>query len=671
MSDEKQTYTDSAANDRIKSYFLGKPDQIAIIEHLGATCKGSFLFNPSEATQEIQDIFLQSPEDFRFIVRRALSELVAEWFDDNRAVAVANHVKVIITTSTTIKCNTWSSKHHGIPVATNCQIVGSLKEETYTKFAECVCSKCHEVMEMKGNEMPIICGDETCSSRKFFVKQESVIKGDIKTVIIQEPMDEVKHGSPKLFSVVLKDDLIFDAFPGQRKILTGVFTSTPKKNSRDRNSIFINAISMQNIDDENVKMPTPEKIMQFEELAKKINYLDIITDSFAPEIKFRKMEKMALIISRVGSKKVGRIRGNIPTLLIGAPGTAKSKMLEFLPLVTQRCGFATGGMATGAGITVTMTTLPDKTKFPKGGIVVQSSGSLVVLDELNQFPDEDIAKTYTCMESGKIPYNKGGFDQVFIADTTICAGANPKNGYYIPSLGMVKNINLPAPMISRFDIIINVKAEKSLTESQQITDHTYMIKDIGVEQYIKNNNLLTPDEMLELFNYCNSLSVKITEEAKKIIDDYVRIMMQLQNSGDQVEGSKQFDRRFIESVLRISEAITKLHLQTVMTKEFAVMAIDYIKATLDTFDVKTENGETTIPLDKLDQKDKSLAFDKEWMLMVKQSESQLLPEFDFIKSLASHYPKLFPTTDKAAKYFNERHEKGDLIYENGRYRMVK
>ena len=147
--------------------------------------------------------------------------------------------------------------------------------------------------------------------------------------------------------------------------------------------------------------------------------------------------------------------------------------------------------------------------------------------------------------------------------------------------------------------------------------------------------------------------------------------MKLQNTGEQVEGTKQFERRFIESVLRISEAITKLHFQTTLTPEFAMMTIEFIKNTLHTFGVKTELGETTIPLDQLDQKDKSLAFDKEWMLMVKQSESQLLPEFDFIKSLASHYPKLFPTTDKAAKYFNERHEKGDLIYENGRYRMVK
>jgi replicative DNA helicase Mcm len=665
------TYTDSAINDRIKDYLNSRKDQIKIIEYLGSVCKGQFLFNPEEATPEIQDIFLQYPEDFRFMIRRALFELVGEWFDDERAKAVANSVKIVISTGTMIRCNEWSSKYEKIPVSTKCQIVGSLKEETYTKSSECHCPKCNAVMQMKGNEMPIVCETESCSSRKFYVDQETIVKGDVKTVIIQEPMDEVKHGTPRLFSCVVKDDLVFDAYPGQRKILTGVFTSKPKKGSLDRNSIFINTISMQNIDEETVKMPSDAKILYFKQLSKQPNFIKMITASYAPEIKFREMEKLAVIISRIGARKVGRIRGNIHTLLIGNPGTAKSKILEFLPEVTQRCGFAAGGMATGAGITVTMTTLPDKTKFPKGGIVVQSSGSCVALDELNQFPEEDIGKTYSCMESGKIPYNKGGFDQVFIADTTIVAGANPKNGYYVPALGMVKNINLPAPMISRFDLIINVLAEKSETESQQISDHTYMIKKMGVDKYIREKDLLAVENLTEFFNYASSLKVEITDEATKQIDEYVKTMMKLQNSGDQIEGSKQFDRRFIESVLRVAEALTKLHLQTLLTKEYAMMAIDYIKSTLDTFGIKTALGETQIPMEQVDLKDKDVAFEKCWIQMTKDADNQFLPEYDFCKYLSEQYPKIFSNPEKAASYFKTKHDKGDLIHQGGRFKMVK
>lgn len=668
--EEEKTYTESAMVDRIKEYILSQKEIIKVVEYLGSKGRGIFLFNPSDSTQEIQDIFLTNADDFRLIVKRVISELVATWFDDDRARSVMNHVNVIITTNNMIKLNQWSSDYEGIPVASKCQIVGSLKEETYTKTAECVCSKCHHRTKIKNNVLPVVCENEDCAGRHFSIDPTTLKTGDIKTIIIQEPMDEIKHGTPKLLSCIVKDDLVFDSFPGQRKLITGVFHSTPKKNS-DRNSIYIHAISMQNLDDDNLKLPSPEVIQIYKALAEKPDYLKKITDSFAPEIKFREIEKLAVIISRIGSKKSGRMRGNIHTLLIGPPATAKSKILEFTPLVTQRCGMAVGGMSTGSGITVTMTTLPDKTKFPKGGIVVQCSGSAVVLDELNQFSEEDIGKTYTSMESGKIPYNKGGFDQIFNADTTIIAGANPKNGYYVPTLGMVKNINLPKPMISRFDIIINVLPESSELQSQQISDHTYMIKDIGVEQYIKDNNLFTPEQLLELFNYVSTLSVTISPNAKVIIDDYVKTMMKLQNSGEQVEGSKQFDRRFIESVLRISEAITKLHFQTEITKEFAVMAIEYIKKTLETFGIKTDSGVTTIPLENHDRKDKDLAFEQCWLQMCKDADNQLLPEYDFIKFFFEKCSHLFPTMDKASKFFREKHDKGDLIYENGRYRMVK
>lgn len=664
------TYTESAMVDRVKEYILSKKEQIKIIEYLGSRGRGIFMFNPSDATQEIQDIFLMYADDFRLVVKRVISELVAEWYDDDRARSVMNNVNVIITTNTRIKLNEWSSDFEGVPVAAKCQIVGSLKEETYTKNAECICTKCKRRTRLINNELPTVCENESCTGRKFVIDSSTLKTGDIKTIIIQEPMDEIKHGIPKLLTCIVKDDLVFDAYPGQQKIITGVFHSTPKKNT-DRNSIFIHAISMQNLDDDILKLPTNEMVEYYKEQAKKENYMKLITDSFAPEIKFREIEKLAVIISRVGSKKNGRIRGNIHTLLIGPPATAKSKILEFLPEVTQRCGIATGGMSTGSGITVTMTTLPDKTKFPKGGIVVQCSGSCVVLDELNQFPEEDIGKTYTAMESGKIPYNKGGFDQVFIADTTIIAGANPKNGYYHAPLGMVKNINLPKPMISRFDIIINVLPESSEIQSQQISDHTYMIKELGVEKYIKENKLLNSENLTELFNYASTLTTTFSPDAKVIIDDYVKVMMKLQQTGDQIEGSKQFDRRFIESIQRVSEALTKIHFQTVITKEFAIMAIEYIKKTLETFGLKTDLGVTTIPLENMDLKDKHLAFEQCWMQMCKDADNQLLPEYDFLKYLFEQHPKLFPTMDKASKIFKEKHDKGDLIYENGRYRMTK
>lgn len=664
--EQQRTYTESAIIEKIMEV-LNTPKYAKICESFRYNTSGTFLFNPLD-DEEVNDIYLQYSDEFPNYVRKAVTWVCCDGLTGQLAEILKRDLKIQLTPNTMIKLNEWASRHENTPISAKCQIIGALKEQTYTKSAECYCLKCGHREKVINNMLPYVCENPECTGRRIVLDHSTIVTGDIKTIIIQEPMEEVKHGTPTIKTCVVKDDLVFDSYPGQRKIITGVFKSSPVKNS-DRNNITINAISMQNLDDEKLVMPDDLELSQFQSMAKKENYLDRITQSFAPEIKFRDLEKLAVIISRIGAKKSGRIRGNIHSLLVGPPATAKSKILEFLPYVTQRSGFAVGGMSTGSSITVTMTTLPDKTKFPKGGIVVQCSGSCVALDELNQFPDEDIGKTYTAMESGKILYNKAGFDQTFMADTTIIAGANPKSGYYVPSLGMVKNINLPAPMISRFDIIINVLPEQG-TQSQQISDHTYMIKEIGVGAYISKNNLMTADQLMKLFNHCQSLDVTVTNDAKKVIDDYVGMMMQLQNSGDQEEGSKQFDRRFIESVMRIAEALTRLHLQTVMTKEMAMMAIEYIKKTHETFGLKTESGMMQAPLEQVDKKDKELAFDLAWKKMCKQADSELLPEWDFVKFLFEEYPKPFGTQNKAAEFFKQKADKGDLIAEHGRYRLV-
>jgi DNA replicative helicase MCM subunit Mcm2 (Cdc46/Mcm family) len=427
---------------------------------------------------------------------------------------------------------------------------------------------------------------------------------------------------------------------------------------------------MENLDEENLKLPTEEQKNYFKSLVKKPEYTKLITNSFAPEIKFRETEKLAVVISRIGSTKNGRIRGNIHSLLIGPPATAKSKILEFLPNVTQRCGYAVGGMATGAGITVTMATLEDKSKYPKGGIIVQCSGSCVVLDELNQFPQEDIGKTYSAMESGKIQYNKAGFDQIFTAETTIISGANPKNGRYTPELGMIKNINLPEPMISRFDIIVNVLPE-TRTQSRQISEHSKMIKETTVDRYIQDKRLLTAEEQLLLFNYASTFEPKMSTDAYKLIDDYVGVMLDLQEEGEQEKGTKQFDRRFAEAVTRIAEAISRLHLSETITKEYAMFAIEYMKTTLQTFGVKTEKGETTVTFEQLGKKDKSIAFEKCWAQMCKDADREYLPRSDFCQFLTDQYPNIWKTKNEADEYFENLSQAGELTYQRGNYRLVK
>jgi DNA replicative helicase MCM subunit Mcm2 (Cdc46/Mcm family) len=86
-------------------------------------------------------------------------------------------------------------------------------------------------------------------------------------------------------------------------------------------------------------MPTKEEVEKFKEMVND-NWIEKLTDSFAPEIYGLKEEKEALILSLVSGSKIGDLRGDINTLLVGDPSTAKSRLLKYVGLCTRSFCFS-------------------------------------------------------------------------------------------------------------------------------------------------------------------------------------------------------------------------------------------------------------------------------------------------------------------------------------------
>src|SRR3990167_7599889 len=253
---EETTYTESAAVDKIREYLLSRKDQIKILEHLGSNPRGKFPFNPQEATEEIKSIFLSNPEDFRFLVKRVIGEIIAEWYDDDRAVAVMNNVPVIITSDTKIKLNEWNSKYEGIPVSVECQVVGVYKEETYTKSAKAKCYECGREEAVRSLSHLPLCGNKDCTyfKKEMVIDEKSIITGDIRTVLIEEPIEESKSSSPSIKECIIKDEAVAETFMGNKKIITGIFRSHAQK-GKGTNKPMIHAISVEDLQDAKIIIP--------------------------------------------------------------------------------------------------------------------------------------------------------------------------------------------------------------------------------------------------------------------------------------------------------------------------------------------------------------------------------------------------------------------------------
>jgi len=303
-------------------------------------------------------------------------------------------------------------------------------------------------------------------------------------------------------------------------------------------------------------------------------------------------------------------------------------------------------------------------KMPRAGLIPNCTGGCAAIDELNQLDDEDLGKIFESMESGKIHYNKGGFDVILSAETAIQSGTNPRGYYYDKKRTILDNIHLPGPLVQRFDLKLNLLSNESSTEETNIRKHISMIRDIGVEEFVSNNNLLTPHELMILFNYAKTFTPKMSPEADKLLNDFDERYRQI----PQEEGGLPPDRRFFESIGRITLAYAKLNFSNIATAEHAMTAIEIFKKTLKTFGMNVEAGAMQLSMEE-SGKTKETAF---VFVFKDQQESQnisFLQEEPVLKAMIKHYPRFWKNLDAAALYFEQMWKKDKLVKRAGRYNL--
>jgi len=650
------------------TYYLKKHKRYRdIIYQLKSLQIKTFNFNVLES-QRLTNWFFDQPDEFvKFLKAGILRAHYAYGGDDKTATILNRELNVVITESESIKLHDWGSQHEGIPLQVECQVIAAGIQETYLKSGEAYCIGCDDRAPLKSLGMIPKCLNKDCDrKRETMVIDRSTVKtGDVKEFIIQEPIEEAKHGTPTSFPCIIKDDFMKSTFVGQPKKVIGVFRSLPQK-GKDTNMIMISTISITDLDDvKEIEVDKKSKEF-FQTLVKKKDFLDIMTSSISPELKHEDLAKLCVLICCVGGTNTGRLRGDIHGILVGSPSAGKSTLLEFVLMIMQKAGFANGSTMSGTSVTASMDTLPNRTKMIRAGTIPLNTGGVVAIDEMNQLSSEDLGKMFEGMETGKIHYNKGGFDQMFDARTTIIGGANPKGYEYNFDISMMDNLGfMPPPMISRFDLITNMLSQKSETEEDEIEDHILLIRKIGVEEFISRNNLLTPKDLMKFIVYAKSFTPKSSPSTDKLLKDFSKKMRQIQVTE---KGMKRVDKRFFESMIRISTAIAKIHLSDEVKEEHAMLAIEIYKKNLESFKIDTSEG---VAVHKQEQfvTGKKSAFEVALHRLQAMAKDNRFGETEALQFLVDKYPQYFGNVDIAQKMFDEYYNKGKLSKSGGRFRL--
>lgn len=477
---------------------------------------------------------------------------------------------------TTLKMNEYNAEWHGRAGTFLARIIARGDLEVYDSELtyECkVCNKTIKYVADNDRELP----DEIPKCIKCSVKMR---RGDakvelIRSLILQEPFNEALHMTPMTMEGIVTGENAKNVYIGQDKILTGIFKSVKKKNTQ---KIIFDITKISDVGKRKDLIPSDEEINKFKEMQSD-DWIQKLTDSFAPEIYGMKNEKEALILSLVSGAKIGDLRGDINTLLVGDPSTAKSRLLKYVLKITTKSAYALGRSTSAAGLVMGVDKLADGRNIIKAGPVVLCSGGCVCIDEIDKMADTDRSALHEVMEQQSATLNKIGSNLTMPAETIILAAANPKTSKYKVDLSISQNINMPDSLLSRFDLIFLIR------DIAHIDNDIKKLRHISkVRQNDNNCEHLSIDEMTKLINYCKGLNPVLKPESMEMLENFYVKLRSLQQPHDALA----IDMRGFEGLIRLATAHAKLRFCDTIDERDINEAIRLFQYSLGTFGMQTQ-----------------------------------------------------------------------------------
>ncbi|KAA0197921.1 hypothetical protein HAZT_HAZT004719 [Hyalella azteca] len=326
------------------------------------------------------------------------------------------------------------------------------------------------------------------------------------------------------------------------------------------------------------------------------DFYNKLASSIAPEIYGHEDIKKALLLLLVGGVDRNpngmKIRGCINICLMGDPGVAKSQLLSYINRLALRSQYTTGRGSSGVGLTaaVMKDSLTGEMTL-EGGALVLSDQGICCIDEFDKMADSDRTAIHEVMEQQTISIAKAGIMTTLNARVSILAAANPAFGRYNPKKSVEQNIQLPAALLSRFDLLWLIQDRPDRENDLRLAQHiTY------VHQYSKQPPMqINPLDMKIMRRYialCKKKVPTIPESLTEyLVSAYVEMRKEARNNRDTTFTSA----RTLLAVLRLATALARLRLVDVVEKEDvneAMRLMEMSKDSLNHMDERAGRAQT-------------------------------------------------------------------------------
>ncbi len=454
------------------------------------------------------------------------------------------------------------------------------------------CSFCDTIIKISidSDITPEVCPQCRRRSMKQVSEQSEFI--NLQKIAVQDPLERLRGNTPTWqLEVWIEDDLVNTIIPGDRIDVTGILRIRSRRNARGREekflyTMFFDAIAIKPKQKEYAEININEtEEREIRELAKDPKIFDKIAKSIAPSIFGYTEIKKALALQLFGGapdKKLvddAPIRSDIHILLIGDPGSAKTRLLQAVTMLVPKGIYVSGKSTTSAGLTAAA----ERDEFSEGGwtlkagALVLGSGGEVSIDEFDKLSDEDKSSLHEAMESQTISVAKAGIVASFNAKTSILAAANPKHGRFDPNIFPAEQFNIPPALLSRFDLIFPIRDIMDEKQDRDIAKHILTQHQAATSGANPENQIeqveLPPIDSEVLMKYIAYAKRNVrprlsTEAANKIMEYYV----DLRKVGLQ-RGAVPLTPRQIEGFIRLAESSAKTRLSETVELHDAELAI--------------------------------------------------------------------------------------------------